>query len=462
MKNILAIARLTFREGVRMRIVLVFVLLLVIIMLWLPFTVRGDETVAGQLQTFLSYSLGAVGLLLGLAAVFLSCSSLTSEFRSMTLHMVLTKPVSRFEVLAGKWVGINALMLLLLALSGATIYGFAVLIKNRPSFARDKLNVRDVVWQARVAARPKLPAEFEKQAREWVESEERQGHEFSRGREFAVAQRIKELETEWRKIAPARAQIYEFEGLIAPRDPQAVIQVRYRGRGQPMPLDEMLAIDFAFADPETKVQMGAVHSTRERTNAWHQFLAHGQGVIKNGKAALLVGNPLPPDARVSVYFDQDQWLQLLYNIGTFEESYLKTLVLIAGRLAILSAVGLFFSVFTSFPVACFCVLTFYLICLGMPFWLEATGANMEYRVESIDPYGKFGPAVRLALVPLMKFAFPNFPEYSGTEHLIGGEYIPTALVLKALLHTALYGAVLLFVPGWIVFQRREVAEVVVG
>ena len=149
MRNVLAIARLTFREGVRMRIVLVFVILLAFIMLWLPFTVRGDQTVTGQLQTFLSYSLGAVGLLLGLATVFLSCSTLTAEFRSMTLHLVLTKPVSRFEVLAGKWLGINALMLLLLGLSGATIYGFAVLIKNRPAnFERDKLNVRDVVWQA--------------------------------------------------------------------------------------------------------------------------------------------------------------------------------------------------------------------------------------------------------------------------------------------------------------------------
>ena len=46
-----------------------FVIVLVFMLLRLPFTVRGDETVAGQLQTFLSYSLGAVGTLLGLASV---------------------------------------------------------------------------------------------------------------------------------------------------------------------------------------------------------------------------------------------------------------------------------------------------------------------------------------------------------------------------------------------------------
>jgi len=463
MKNVLAIARLTFREGVRMRIVLVFVVVLGFLMLWLPFTVRGDQTVTGQLQTFLSYSLGATGLLLGLAGVFLSCSTLTTEFRSMTLHLVLTKPVSRIEVLAGKWLGINILLLLLLALCGAAIYGFAVLIKNRPaSFERDRLNVRDVVWQARVAATPKPPPDLEKEARQWVESELRQGREFSRGTEFAVAQRLKQMEREWRRIPPQHFALYDFEGLVEPRDPETVFQVRFRANAKPMPLDEMIAIDFGFLDPETHAWLGEVHRTQERANIWHEFLARGQGFIKDGRATLAVANPAPPTRSTAIVFDEEPWIQIMYTIGTFEESYLKVLLLIAGRLAVLSALGLFFSVFVSFPVACFCVLTFYVICLGIPFWMEGIGANLELPVASVDPYGSFGPAVRLLLVPLMKFVFPNFSEYSGVDQLIAGEYVSTWLVSKAMLHTAVYGAVLLFVPGWAVFQRREIADVTVA
>ncbi len=52
--RVAAIARLTFWEGVRMRIVLVFVLVLVFILLRLPFSLKGDETLAGRLQTFIS------------------------------------------------------------------------------------------------------------------------------------------------------------------------------------------------------------------------------------------------------------------------------------------------------------------------------------------------------------------------------------------------------------------------
>ncbi len=459
MRNIWAIARLTVREGVRMRIVLVFLVVLGFVMLRLPFTVRGDETVAGQLQTFLSYSLGAVSLLLGLATVFLSCATLTGDIRSMTIHLVVTKPISRFQVLVGKWVGVNVLLLALLVLCTVTVYAFASLIKNRPvEFARDEAVVRDVVWQARVASRPVRPPELEAEAREWVRSEARQGRLFARGEDFAVAERIKELDKEWRMVPPAQYRAYKFANLIPPRDPQARIQVRYRCRANPMTLDEMVPVSFAFADPTTNTIIGSIFTTSEHANDWHQFLAHAQGVIKNGEVALVVINPLDASRRNAIYFDQDRWLELLYTIGTFEENYVKTVLILAGRLAVLSAVALFFSTFVSFPVACFCVLTFYVICLGMPFWLEAIGANMEYQLASIDPYGRFGPAVRTLLVPAMKLLFPDFGHYDGTQHLIAGEYIPYGLLLRSLAHTLCYGVVLLFLPGWLVFRRREIAE----
>ena len=65
---------------------------------------------------------------------------------------------------------------------------------------------------------------------------------------------MKELETEWRKIPPARYQLYDFDGLIAPRDAETVIQIRFRAAAKPSPLDEMLPIDFAFVDPETRAR----------------------------------------------------------------------------------------------------------------------------------------------------------------------------------------------------------------
>jgi hypothetical protein len=129
-------AKLTFAEGVRMRIVLIFLVVLVILVLRMPFALRGDETLAGRLQNFLAYSIGTLGVLLSLATVFFSCATLTSEFKQCSLHLVVTKPVSRFQILLGKWLGVNLLNLLIVGLCVASR------VERRPASRRSERNGR--------------------------------------------------------------------------------------------------------------------------------------------------------------------------------------------------------------------------------------------------------------------------------------------------------------------------------
>ena len=57
----------------------------------------------------------------------------------------------------------------------------------------------------------------------------KQGRDFSRGEQFAVAQRVKELQNEWRTIRPGSGVIYMFENLLSPeREDDARIQVRFK------------------------------------------------------------------------------------------------------------------------------------------------------------------------------------------------------------------------------------------
>lgn len=461
MKNILAIARLTISEGVRMRIVLVFVVVLLFIMLRLPFSLHGDETVSGRLQTFLSYSFSAVSVLLGISAVFLACATLTQDIKNHTIYLVLAKPVSRFQILAGKWLGVNMLMGLLVILATLTIYGFAVFIKSRPTeFARDELQLRDVVWRARIAAEPTPPEELHKAAEDWVVSEMKQGTTFARGPAFAVAERYKEELGAWRTIPPGTANIYFFDNLIAPREEETAIQIRYRLRGQPLNLDMNVPVSFAFVDPdEPQVGLSEWHPVSGRSMMRHQFLVRGKRVIKDGRCALVLKNDTLPPGKLIVHIEDEDGLQILYNVGSFEENYAKAVLLIVAQIAFLSALGLFLGAWVSFPVACMGVFTLYLISMAMPFVLESIGANLEYRTVDVDPYGHFGPAIRAVLVPFLKVALPNFWEYDGARRLIGGEYISYDVMGRALAHTILYGGVLLLLPGWLIFRSREVAGV---
>jgi len=460
MTRVLAIAGLTFREGIRMRIVLVFLIVLGFVVLRLPTALRGDETLTGRVQTFLSYSLGALSLLAGLATIFLSCASLTTELRTRSLHLLVTKPVSRFGILAGKWLGVNLLNLLIVALCGVAIYALALYIRRQPEkFERDRLNLRDAVWTARLAATP-TPPDFEQAAREYVAGQIKQGHTFM-DEEAAVREYVKQRREGWLSLRPGEARSYRFEGLRPPARADTVYQVRFKARGTyPLPPDELLPIRWMIVDPQTGAVLDSI-DTSERAAERHQFLLRAKNVVKDGVALLGVGNLPTPTNRSTVYFEGENSLELLYIAGTFEGNYVKALLLIVFRLAFLSAAGVFFSTFVSFPVACFCVLSLYAFGLGLPFWLESIGAELTVVNPKVDPYGSWGPAVRSVLVPLLILVLPNFSAYDGISRLIDGGYITYGLLAIAGLHTLVYGMALVGLPGWLIFRAREVAEVIV-
>jgi hypothetical protein len=460
MKRVLSIARLTFWEGIRMRIVLILLVVLVFIVLRLPFALRGDETLAGRLKTFLEYSLSALGFFMGLATVFLSCATLTKDIQERSIQLVVTKPVSRFQVLLGKWLGVNALSVLMVFLAGLVIYGFAVYIKSRPElFLRDRLKLTDTIWTARVAARPTEP-DFAADARGKVAELAEQGREFPLGVERAVQEIVKEEREAWRRVGPRDGRVYEFEGLPPAGTTDTVYQVRFKARAVPMAADDILYIDWVLLNPETRAPLpNSIRRTEERSDQTHQFLAR-TGIVKDGKAAIAVLNP-PNNQHRSIYFSGDDSLAILYRVGSFEMNFAKSLLLIVFRLAFLSALGLFFGTFVSFPVACFCVLSIFLFCVGIPWWLEAIGANMKMIDPKVDPYGAFGPLVRAVLVPVLKVVLPNFVAYNGVDQLIEGYTLPAGLIVRSAAHTLVYGVVLLVLPGWLIFRSREIAETIV-
>ena len=118
-----AVARHTIAEGIRMKVALVFIILIIVMLPFLMITTRGDGTLPGKVQNFLAWSLGTVNLFLGLLTIFLACGSLAGEIRDRQIHTVVTKPVRRWQILLGKWLGIGLLDLVMLMVAGLAAYG---------------------------------------------------------------------------------------------------------------------------------------------------------------------------------------------------------------------------------------------------------------------------------------------------------------------------------------------------
>ena len=512
MKRVLAIARLTFWEGIRMKIVLVFIVVLVFVVLRLPFALRGDETLSGRLQTFLSYSLGAMALFMSLATIFFSCATLTTDIRERSIHLVLTKPVSRFQVLLGKWLGVNLLNVLMVVLAGLVIYSLAVFIKSRPEqFMRDRVKLNDTVWTSRAATRPTAP-DFDREARERVEALVEQGRTFTLGKEGAVREIAKELEEDWKRVEPREAQLYEFAGPAVPDSSDTAYEVRFRAVSVPRGINNPLDIIWVIIDPETGVELDR-RLTEERSAIRHHILTRTH-VLKNGKVQIAVLNP-PTNRGNSIYFEGNDGLEILYRVGSFEMNFARNLLLVVLRLAFLSALGLFFGTFVSFPVACVGTLFVLGLCMIQPFLLDAIGANVRELNKQTDPYygllGQVldrlvtwvllfilgiscwqlglvsGGSVRIGLIVILAalevanlelvlysgaitrstikfilaFGLPNFAASNGVPKLIDGYAIPLGLIVRAAGQTIVYGLMLLILPGWLVFRSREIAEVTV-
>src|ERR1043166_4875134 len=122
MQRLLAIALLTVRAAFRSRLVLALSVILIGGVVVLPIIIKDDGTARGFTQIVLTYTLGLITALLGFVTVWLGCGALAREVEEAQMQMVAVKPIPRWEIWIGKWVGIMALNALLLGASGAAVY----------------------------------------------------------------------------------------------------------------------------------------------------------------------------------------------------------------------------------------------------------------------------------------------------------------------------------------------------
>ncbi len=123
MPTIWAIVLISMRNAVRSKIVLVLLFFLLVALIGLPLSVRGDGTISGHVQLLLRYTLGVAMLILSIATVWAACAAVSTEIRDRHIQMVLSKPVRATQLWLGKWLGVTLLNGGLLLLCVVVTYG---------------------------------------------------------------------------------------------------------------------------------------------------------------------------------------------------------------------------------------------------------------------------------------------------------------------------------------------------
>ncbi|MFB6275296.1 MAG: ABC transporter permease [Halothece sp.] len=119
-----------FREVIRDRILYFigfFALLMVLALRILP-----EISVGAGDKILLDLSLGAIGLLGAVVAIFVGTGLINKEIEKRTVLVLIPKPITRAELMIGKHLGLSAVLVVLVAVMG--IIGFGLLSLNGISY----------------------------------------------------------------------------------------------------------------------------------------------------------------------------------------------------------------------------------------------------------------------------------------------------------------------------------------
>ncbi len=114
MQRILAIAKNTFREAIRDRILYGFLFFAVCLILFS--LVLGQLSFNEEIRAVVDVGLSGISLFSVLMAIFLGITLLHKEIEKRTLYTILARPISRPAYLVGKFLGLVATMVAQIAL----------------------------------------------------------------------------------------------------------------------------------------------------------------------------------------------------------------------------------------------------------------------------------------------------------------------------------------------------------
>lgn len=453
MKRILAIASIAIRNAVRSRMVISLLVLLLVVVAGIPLSVQGDGTLEGHVRIVIGYTMGFASLLLGLAALWAGALSVSQEIAERQIQMLAAKPVHRFQIWLGKWLGLMAVNTLLLAASGAATYGLLRWTTQPSRMAEAERNrLMDDVLAAHRPVAPR-PVDLEATARFVLEDRLKQGELPD---DVAPARALKAIRQELllraSTVEPGARRDWVFQ--LPPDAARAPsITLRYRFSSSQFGLDPLRGL--WLAGPPSRPEAAQLTVTNAPGVA-HELVLSGRLVPEDGVLAIGYVNNHPTP--ITVVFDPVDGVQIRVPAGGFEGNFARALLMVLTRLAFLTAVGVAAGTLFSTPVAAFMSMAMVLLlqlsgyvdsltrqAVLVP-WHDAEGAGPTWLDHLLR---LFFQGLHLLLAPL---AGPDAMDAAATGLLVD----PIDLLRAVLVQVVLYGGALALFSTY-VFNRRELA-----
>jgi hypothetical protein len=454
MQPLLAIAWLTWKAAFRFRLFLVVAVLLLASVVGLPLLIKDDGTARGFTQIVLTYTLSTITALLGLSTLWLACGTLARDIEDCTLQVVAIKPVARWQIWLGKWLGIMSLNAALLTLSGASVYGLLQWRATRLPADQQKI-LRNEVLVARGSAKPasldkEIQAETDRLLRERLQKNPGLKADIIEVRR----QILEQIKAEYQIVPPAYVHEWEID----------LGSMRRVTNGQPV----YLRIKFNAADRSTsgtfegrwrvgvprKTQLWHSEVMSLAPDTFHEFQAPAYFDDK-GVMTVAFANA----NNTALLFPLEDGIEVLCPQGGFGLNFMRGVGIIFCWMALLATLGLASASFLSFPVAAFLSLGVLTLALSSGTISNAVteGTLMGYNSET----GRSGhSAVDIVAIPIFRGVLEVInlaKNFSPIDALSTGRSVSWEDLARAFGQIVLLLGGCMGLVGIIVFSRRELA-----
>lgn len=461
MRRTWAVVRLTIAESIRTRVAIAFMLLLIGVMVLLISTATGDGTVRGKIQMFMSYSMGMTYFLLALLVTFLACRTLDQDIKTQRIDSLVCKPLARWQLLLGRWLGIVLMAGVLFSMAMGLTYGMVRwYARSAKPNTEDKFKLDNQVLVARRGYLPPAP-DFTAQVAKRIEDLKRQNDMPAGKRESEVERMVRdELVRQSRTVNPRQQGSWTIRGLPQPQKGEILLTLRYK------------------YEP-------SVNTSLDRDNRLRSNTIYGQWIIgrKESKQAYITRpeekpyrvlhelnvpiNAIEPDGSltvtfvngdpraVAVHFPVEDGLEVLVYEGTFGPNFVRTAVIVFAALVFLTTLALTCGTFLSFPIASLVTLSCFFIGLAGNFLYEAIG--IQYGLAAKDAIEYAEKVITLLAVWLV----PMLDVSTFTGKMIDGRIVDWTDVGRQIGTLVVIKTGILAILAGVIFHRRELGKVTV-
>jgi hypothetical protein len=363
MRRVLAIALLTWKAAFRYRLVIVLGILLLATVVLLPIFIKHDGTARGFTQILMTYTLGSITAFLGLATLWMSCGTLARDVEECQIQMLVVKPVARWQIWLGKWLGIMWVNLFLLGVSGGAVYGLMQWRAGQLTPEQQAV-LHNEVLVARGSAREPIP--------DWSSVVDQVMAKQTAKRDLSsldlnlLRKQIEEqAKAQYQLVLPNWSRRWEIPLGLASRtvkDKPLYLRVKFMAASQ-VYVDEMSPVRTFIATwqvgkPETprvwRDQMSLAAA------AYHEFAVPPNLLDEKGVLTIEFINR----NEETLLFPLEDGMEVLYREGGFTVNYLRAMGIILCWLSLFAVVGLTAASFLSFPVASFLAMSLLIVGLS--------------------------------------------------------------------------------------------------